>query len=235
MIEDQLSSEDSERHDNPSSEASGYFLNLLAILALWQFSFNISNAAFTALLSIIKQFFVYFGSIFKLNPIKTIGEYIPLTLSTAYRNFLLKKNDFETFVVCPSCHSIYDYANCFEVKFGRKESKKCSHVFYPNHPQISHRKSCGSTLLKTIRRKGRYDVEPFKVYCYKSLRKSIEQLIKRKGFIEKCESWRNREVPDSFLCDIYDGAIWKHFSSQDKDYFFVKSSLLPLDFKCRLV
>lgn len=87
------------------------------------------------------------------------------------------------------------------------------------HSHISRRIPCGTTLLKTIRRKGRYDLEPFKVYCYKSLRQSIEQLIKRKGFIDKCERWRSREVPDGYLCDIYDGANWKHFNSQDKDYF----------------
>ena len=222
MIEDQLeasSSEDNESDDSSSSEISVYFMSLLAILVLWQFSFKISNAALTALLKILKQFFLYIGHVFELKPIHRIGDCIPLTLSTVYRNLSLKKYDFNTFVVCPSCHSIYDYSKCFEVKFGRKESKKCSHVFHPNHPHISHRKPCDTTLLKTVRRKRSYDLEPFKVYCYKSLRQSIEQLVKRKGFIDKCEKWRSREVPDGYLCDIYDGAVWKHFNSQDKDYF----------------
>ena len=110
----------------------------------------------------------------------------------------LKRDDFETSVVCPSCHSIYDYSKCFEIKFGQKECKKCSHVFFPNHSHISHRK-------------------PLKVYCYKSLCRSIEQLIKKIGFIDKRES---REVPDGYLCDIYDGTTWKHFNSQDKDFFY---------------
>ena len=213
------SSEDNESDDNSSSEVSTYFMSLIAILVLWQFSFKISNAALAALLKILKQFFVYIGRVFEFEFLHKLGNCIPLTLSTVYHKLSLKKNDFETFVVCPSCHSIYDYSQCFEVKFGRKVSKKCSHVFFPNHSHVSRRIPCGTTLLKTIRRKERFDLEPFKVYCYKSLQQSIEQLIKRKGFTEKCENWRSREVPDGFLCDIYDGANWKHFNSQDKNYF----------------
>ena len=45
------------------------------------------------------------------------------------------------------------------------------------------------------------------------------QLIKKKGFIDKCERWRTREVPDGYLCDIYDGKTWKHFNSLDKNHF----------------
>ena len=71
-------------------------------------------------------------------------------------------------------------------------------ILYPNH-----------TLLKTIRRKGSSILEPFRVYCYKSLWQSIEQLVKRKGFIDKYEKWRSREVPDGYLCDIpYKQKIW---------------------------
>lgn len=131
----------------------------------------------------------------------------------------ITKNDFQTFVVCPLCHSIYDYNQCFEIKFGHKESKLCNHVSYPNHPQRAHRKSCGATLLKKVRKKGGYDLEPFMIYCYKSLRYSIERLVQRKGFIDSCEKWRNRQVPDDYSCDIFDGDIWRSFSSQEKEYF----------------
>ena len=134
MIEDQLeasSSEDNESDDSSSSEISVYFMSLLAILVLWQFSFKISNAALTALLKILKQFFLYIGHVFELKPIHRIGDCIPLTLSTVYRNLSLKKYDFNTFVVCPSCHSIYDYSKCFEVKFGRKESKNVAMYSIP--------------------------------------------------------------------------------------------------------
>ena len=81
------------------------------------------------------------------------------------------------------------------MKFGKKESKKCSHVFFPTFHIENH---VGLLYLKL----GKYDVEPFKVYCYKPLQRSIEQLIKRKGLIDKCERWRSRKVPDGYLCDI---------------------------------
>ena len=44
-----------------------------------------------------------------------------------------------------------------------------------------------------------------------SLQKSILQLVKRKGFVQCCE--RNRHVPDDFVCDIYDGLVWRNFNS----------------------
>ena len=59
------SSEDNESDDESSSEVSTYFMSLIAILVLWQFSFKISNAALAALLKILKQFFVYIGRVFE--------------------------------------------------------------------------------------------------------------------------------------------------------------------------
>ena len=91
MTEDQLetSSSEDDAHDH-SSEVSIYVMNLLAILVLWQFSFKISNVTFTALLKILKQFFVYIGCAFKFKFLHEIGDCIPLTLSTVHK-LLFKK------------------------------------------------------------------------------------------------------------------------------------------------
>ena len=62
-------------------------------------------------------------------------------------------------------------------------------------------------------------MSPIKVYPYKCLKKSIEKLVKREGFLENCEKWRKRIVPEGFLCDIYDGALRKKFSSPEKQNF----------------
>lgn len=188
-------------------------------MILWQFTFKVSNAAFTALLQIIKQFFIYAGHSLGLTSVQEIGESIPLTLAAVYRLMNIQSNDFETYVVCPVYHSIYSYHSCYETKFGQKESKLCSHVAHPKHVHKNQRKPCGATLLKKVRKKGGYDLEPFKVYPYKSLR--VERLAQRKGFLEKCEKWRSREVSGGYICDVFDGAVWRSFTEDDKNNFFL--------------
>lgn len=169
------SSEDGDfESQSQSSTISEYLKTLLAVLILWQFTFKVLNAAFTALLQIIKQFFMYAGHSLGLISIQEIGESIPLTLAAVYRLTDIQSNDFETYIVSRVCQSIYNYHNCHEMKFGQKESKLCSHVAHPKHLHKNQRKSHGATLLKKVRKKGGYDLEPFKVYPYKSLRSSIE-------------------------------------------------------------
>ena len=46
-------------------------------------------------------------------------------------------------------------------------------------------------------------------------KRSIEQLVKRKGFVSSYEKWRTRSVPDGYLCDVYDGLIWRKFNSAE--------------------
>ena len=60
---------------------------------------------------------------------------------------------------------------------------------------------------------------PVKVYPYKKLKHSIERLVRKEGFLEKCEQWRKRAVPEGYLCDIYEGNIWKKFNSSEKNNF----------------
>ena len=92
-------------------------------------------------------------------------------------------------------------------------------MYYPNHSQKSRRKQCEAILLKKDKIKNGHALTPIKVYPYKSLQKSIEQLVRREGFLASCEKWRNRSVPDGHLCDIYDGHIWKRYNSAEGLHF----------------
>ena len=105
--------------------------------------------------------------------------------------------------------TIYESDDCIEMSLigHQKESKRCRHVHYPNHPRASSRTLCGSLLLKKVRCKSGYKLSPIKFYPYKCLRKSIEQFVKREGFLENCEKWRKWIVSEGFLCDIYVGAL----------------------------
>ena len=54
---------------------------------------------------------------------------------------------------------------------------------------------------------------PFKTFCFKSIIQSLHDLCSRTGFLEKCELWRKNNNKTNVLTDIYDGQVWKDFSS----------------------
>ena len=51
------------------------------------------------------------------------------------------------------------------------------------------------------------------VYPYNSVVKSLQVLLKRPGFWEKCQEWRKQTLPDNVRTDIYQGNVWKELSS----------------------
>ena len=217
---DLSSSSDEEPNAEPPEHVHRLILQLLII---WQFTFRISSAGITAFLHLFKWLLLYLGRSFQCEQLQKMSNQVPLTLSTVHRILSYRncKNDFVQYVVCPSCDSLYEYDDCVETSISghRKSSKHCRHVSYPNHHIASKRSPCGALLLKKIKSKNGYKLVPIKVYPYKPLRISIEQLVSKKGFVENCERWRNRVVPAGFLSDIYEGAVWKKFYSPEMNNF----------------
>ena len=201
--------------------AKAHIKYILTILIIWQFAFNISTAAITAFLRLFKQLLLYFGQIFDHNQFKKFGNAVPLTIKSVHRMISLQTNCFESYVVCLTCDSIYNFEDCVKTSLAGhlRESKRCRHVHFPNHPRVSQRVPCGSLLLRKVKCKRSFRLLPLKVYPYKQLQHSCEQLLKKEGFMEKCEQWRSRTVPEGYLCDIYDGLLWKKFSSVEKNNF----------------
>lgn len=153
-----------------------------------------------------------------------LSDYIPLSLDGFYKAVNIHGEQYEKYVVCPACDSVYESDYCIKRKAnGTIEPKNCTHVSYPNHPHVSRRMPCSSVLLKKVRTKVGHIFRPIKTYPYKSLRLSIEQLIKMNpSFLDICEKWRSRVVPDGYICDIYDGLIWQDFNSVE-GYNFLTS------------
>lgn len=148
-----------------------------------------------------------------------MGATVPLSIKTLYSLLTISQDDFNLYVVCPLCDSVYEYKDCFRINhFGVKESKRCKFISNPDHPHLSRRVPCGAVLLKKVKIKSGYKLSPIKAYPYKPLRKSLEQLLKRKDFLQNCEKWRTRTVPDGLMCDIYDGAVWKKFSAEEQSF-----------------
>ena len=219
----QTSSESEDEHICAESPFLPFLQYLLSFILLWQFAYKISNSAISSLLRFLRQFISYLGNAFQCGSLIEMGDAVPLTLCSVYRLLSLQKDDFCSYVVCSTCDSIYGYSDCFELDaIGQKKSKKCCHVAFPNHPHASHRSPCGTILLNKVRTKKGYVLSPVKVYPFKPLKNSIQQLINRKGFLDSCEMWRKRSVPDQYICDIYEGAVWKQFNSNE-GYDFLTS------------
>ena len=91
----------------------------------------------------------------------------------------------------------------------------CTFRKFPCHPQLQHRKTCNTLLMKRLNlASGKVSLQPRLIYCYKSVVESLQEMIKRNGFIESCESWRQKDASDIYR-DIYDGQVWKDFLAPD--------------------
>ncbi len=159
----------------------------------WQSVYSISTSAISCLLRFMRYFVKAIGLAFHCEGLVDAANSIPLGLKAVNKLLGIDPDDFVTYVVCPSCHSVYSYDDCIIKRaYGRSESKHCCHVAYPKHPHRSRRKACGAQLLKKVRTKSGQSLKPFKVYPYRPLKASIAHLVRRPGFLECCEKWRSR-------------------------------------------
>lgn len=116
---------------------------------LWQFAFNISNAAVSFFLRFFKIFIRSLGVAFKCDSLTNVADVLPVGTGTIHKLLgVTHMNDFVRFVVCPKCHSVYEFDDCVaKSSNGKLESKLCRHVPYPNHPQRARRKACNALLF----------------------------------------------------------------------------------------
>ncbi len=236
-MEEVWPSDTSDNEVEPSEQVSNHpsqpIWQFLFFLLFWQALFRISNAALTSLLCFFKYFTRLLGNAFQCDQLTQFSEKLPRALSAAFSIVGITGDEFVQYVVCPSCHSIYNYVDCVATLGGSKVSKRCSHRSYPNHPQRSRRQECGAVLLKKVRSGRGYRLVPIKVFPYFSLQKSLQRLASKPGFLNDCERWRTRTttVPSSHLGDIYDGRVWHEFCSPSASNFLAApfSYLLTLN------
>ena len=186
-------------------------------MLLWQSVYKISSAAVTVLLKFLALFIYIVGGLYANTSLQKLSKGIPADTNAAQR-FLWSgcKQQFVTYVVCPTCDELYSYDQCIRYNGPRTESVRCKNVLYPDHPFASKRKDCGACLLKTVHCGRKSKLVPVKEYSYQPLRVSLGRLLSREGFVDQCEMWRQREstVPQGYYGDIYDGRIWHEFTSQ---------------------
>ena len=143
----------------------------------------------------------------------------------------LHKDCFQKFVVCPKCHSLYNYDSAYETVGGKRLSKKCSYVEFPNHRHRAHRKPCNEVLLKEVKlQDGKLKLYPKKVYCYNSVIETLKLFLQRPGFSSQCELWRERESTSirNLLSDVIHGTVWRDFKGPDGSRFMSHQRNLAL-------
>ena len=180
------------------------------------------------LLKFLHLFLTLIGKVTRVDILVQFAQSLPQTLYLAKSFIGIGGDDFDKYVACPKCCTLYKAEECVtRRKNGWLVSKKCDHVRFPNHPQRNRRKPCGAFLMKQMRSKnGSLFLHPKNLYCFKRLTDSLRSLITRPGFIENCESWRNKRPTGDAMADVFDGKVWKEFLDSDGEKFFSTSANL---------
>ena len=120
------------------------------------------------------------------------AERFPKSLHKARSMILEDASLFYEYTACPRCRAVYNQEACTENSpDGSLISKKCLHIKFPNHQHQSQRQPCSVNLLQKKKIGMEYKLKPYKIYSYNSLKKAVQRLISRPGFLQKCEQWRN--------------------------------------------
>ena len=192
----------------------------LFFLFMFQSIFRLSDNALDVLLKFLS---IFFKSLTKISSLpESFMQSLPCSIYTARQMSGGERDQFERYVSCPNCHTLYTLSECTtETSGGQIESKRCSFVKFPSHPQTQHRQPCGVKLMKEVKSKdsGGISLYPKRVYCYKSLISSLQDMLKQPDFIRKCEEWRSTELDPDVYCDVYSGSIWKEFMGPDGSPF----------------
>ena len=189
-------------------------MQLFVFLLSWQAAFKVSTSAIHSILRFLRFFLHALAAAFSCAELNTYANHIPLTRRTLCKSLKIDEKSFRQYVVCSKCNAVYEHNACLIQKAnGFYDIKKCCLIQYPCHPQLSRRVECGGNLLNVIQTKQGLVYRPIKVYPYQSLSTSLSRLALRPSFLQCREEWWNR--PDfaghGYMCDIYDGAVWKEF------------------------
>ena len=110
--------------------------SILLFILLWQFAFNVSDAAVSVMVVFIYQLLRVINLVCR-NMIAQWIEAFPVTLHGAHKEIIANDINFTEYVVCSKCHSLYDQDSCVIVSGSNKCSCKCEYIQFPNHPQRS--------------------------------------------------------------------------------------------------
>ena len=185
-------------------------------LLTWQTIFRVPDVATSVLFRFISMLLFKLSNIKNAEGLKQVYEIFPNSLKQAHKLQSIDRDVFKKMVVCSQCHATYHYEDCVNSGGVSQSIQKCTFVRFSQHQQRRMREPCDYPLIKTVKTvSGKQLPKPIKVFCYKSVIKAIEQLVQRPGMLNILNHWKNRNIPDGVMADIYDGNVWKSFLSID--------------------
>uniref|UniRef100_A0A8W8JHJ3 Uncharacterized protein n=1 Tax=Magallana gigas TaxID=29159 RepID=A0A8W8JHJ3_MAGGI len=131
------------------------------------------------------------------------------------------RDDFLKYIVCPNCTALYRYGDVAQNRDGRTVVHKCSKMMFgcrvdkssTNHGRRGKFRCDASLVQEVLLSNNKTKFYPLKTFCYKNIIDYLEQFLSRPDFEAECNKWRNREVIENHLGDLYDGDIWKEFQT----------------------
>ena len=195
------------------SQSSIFVQWIIAFISYLRNIYKISDIVTGKLLKFLCVLFGLLGQF--SNVCKTLASLLPRSVYKLHQYTGSAGIRFKKYVACRSCHQLYDIGQCC----GDENSRKCSHVHFPNHPHLRRRQPCGSYLVKTVElASGRKVYYPFLVYCYLDIETSLQSLLLHSKFYSHCREWKSR-THSGMLEDVYDGKVWNDFLVYDSKPF----------------
>lgn len=198
------------REDEEDASFANTLLTVfIHLIFAWQMKFCVSDNSVDSLLGIVGYLLTMLQCIFGLDELCQLAENFPNTKHKARKTLGFDTDEFLKFVVCPKCHKLFSYEQAVVTVNGKQQSNVCTFVLFPNHPQLRFREPCGESLMKAmISADGKKQVlYPRKVYCYQSLKLSLQRLIDRAEIRVALMDQKQTHGDDYF--DVYDGKVWQ--------------------------
>ena len=222
LVANESDTENDSQYSETAADDIPQPLRLLSVfLLMWQYLYHVSDAGISILIVFLHHFFRLLSSLIQSDVMTQIAAACPTSLHNTRKILGFHGNQFQQFVVCPKCNSVYEFDQCIgQTARGQKYSKRCWYVPFPNHTRRQQRTECGTPLLNTVQSRSRATYfRPIKVFCYQSLKKSIALLFQQEHFVKSIQLWRERRVPEDIMGDVYDGKLWHTFSDNNGKRF----------------
>ena len=181
-MSDEESDDEGNDNDNLTNNPAAHLL--MAFIILWGFIFHVSNAALNVLILFVNQFLKI------ISPKSTATDLCPKSLKAVQKYLMLSTDEFIQYVVCPKCDSVYELQACISKQLhGQLTTKQCVHIQFPHHPCYIYRQPCGTPLLHKVCRGSNVQFQPYKVYLYQPITKTLTRLCNCSNFLLMCERW----------------------------------------------
>ena len=174
---------------------------LLQWVLLWVFVFQL---AFKVSKIAISRIITFLATLLeKLSPATTTD--FPGSLYRAER-VLNMPNEIINYIVCTSCHTLYDPR---PAPLAKTKPTKCKKA------------GCMNLLTERFKKKGKVVYRPIKVYPYHPIISQLAAMLQNNEFEELLNYPYERQCPpDNVIADVYDGRLWNEIKDDRGEAFF---------------